>query len=135
MKVVHNIIKEGTDKAQAEAFESNDELDKAARTYERLLKSNRFDEHLYRRLMIIYRKQKDFPKELKIIRAGIKAFEELYQPGKELRGNKKIASLSRALLKSTGLSDKKGKPLYQKEPIGSWTRRLNIVEKKLGKGK
>ncbi len=133
MKVVHNKIKEGSDKSQAQEFEDSDEPDKASKIYERLLKTNRFDEDLYRRLMIIYRKQKNYVKELKVIRAGIRAFEELYQPGKGLRENKKIASLSKALLKSTGLADKKGKPLYQKEPIGSWTRRMNIVEKKLGK--
>lgn len=131
MKVVHKRGEDITGLREARDREAGEEMNKSIAFYEGLLKKNPVHEEAYRRLMILYRKQKNYRKELAVIRAGIRAFEELYQPSRALTGNKKITALSRALLKSTGLADKKGNPLYQKEPLGSWTRRKTIVEKKI----
>jgi len=131
MKVVHKRLEETIGPKRAREMESAEDQQKAIAFYEKIINQDPVNEEAYRRLMIIYRKQKNYKKELAVIRAGIKAFENLYQPSAGLVANKKIKALSKALLKSTGLADKKGNPLYQKEPIGSWTRRKLIVEKKL----
>ena len=133
MKVVHNVAGEVTRIDNALKWEQTGKWDKAIEVYKSLIKENPVNVLAYHRLMIVYRKQKNYVKELSVIRAGIRAFENLYQPSAGLVANKKVVALSRALLKTTGLGDKKGKPLYQKEPIGSWTRRKVIVKKKLEK--
>jgi tetratricopeptide (TPR) repeat protein len=112
-------------------LERNGELDEAASLYEKIIKADPHGEKAYNRLMIILRKQKEYKKELALINKGIKVFKDYYDPGSKKSFNKKVEQISKALLKSTGLADKKGAPLFQKEPIGSWTRRKQIVEKKL----
>jgi tetratricopeptide (TPR) repeat protein len=136
MKVVHisrktNDPKEWLEKANA--HERNDELNEAAEAYKKAIGENPNQELPYQRLMIIYRKQKEYRKELEIIRAGIKAFEELYRSSLKVTYSKKIEQLSRALMKSTGLTDRKGQQLYDREPVGSWRRRKTLVENKLKK--
>jgi hypothetical protein len=34
-------------------------------------------------------------------------------------------------MKSTGLADRKGKLVYQKEPLGKWNKRLLVVQKRI----
>ena len=116
---------------RAKELEINGELEQAAALYEKVIKADPHRETAYNRLMIIPRKQKEYKKELALINKGIKTFTDFYAPGLKKSFNKKVEQISRALLKSTGLADKKGVPLYQQEPIGRWTRRKQIVEKKL----
>jgi len=139
MKIKHNKTKEkditGVKPAalleKASELEKNGELDEAASIYEKIIKADPHRETAYNRLMIILRKQKDYKKELALINKGIKTFKDFYEPGSKKSFNKKVEQISKALLKSTGLADKKGAPLYQQEPIGRWTLRKQIVEKKL----
>ena len=116
---------------KAKELEINGELEEAASLYEKVIKADPHRETAYNRLMIILRKQKEYKKELALINKGIKVFKDFYEPGSKKSFNKKVEQISKALLKSTGLADKKGTPLYQHEPIGRWTRRKQIVEKKL----
>jgi hypothetical protein len=117
--------------AKARELEAEGELKDAAGYYEKVLKVYSTDENIYNRLMIIYRKLREYKKELTIIDTGIKEFSALYNSGKS--SNKKIATLSRALLKSTGLIDKKGEAVYEQEPIAKWKKRRAVVKKKLEK--
>jgi|SRR5687767_9869051 len=116
---------------KAKELEINGELEEAASLYEKVIKIDPHQETAYNRLMIILRKQKEYKKELALITKGIKTFTDFYAPGSKKSFNRKVEQISKALLKSTGLADKKGLPLYQQEPIGRWTRRKQIVEKKL----
>ena len=137
MKVVHS------DKATqsveemltlARQHELDDERDEAIALYLKILKRQPLNEGIYDRLMILYRKTRQAQKELDIIKSGIKAFEESHK--KRTKAPKpKIAQLSAALLKATGLVDKKGKNLYAPEPLGRWERRRLVVEKKLDQPK
>jgi DNA-binding SARP family transcriptional activator len=52
--------------------------DESATEYEKIIRKDRYNEKAYDRLMIIYRKNKDYAKELKLIEAGIRAFIELF---------------------------------------------------------
>ena len=89
------------------------------------------NEYAYDRLMIIYRKNKEYKKEKAVIIKAIKAFEQFYKSTSKAPRSKKIILLSKAFMKSTGLADKKGKLLYQKEPLARWNKRKVVVEKKL----
>jgi tetratricopeptide (TPR) repeat protein len=132
MKLVHKTSETTVEAlAKARELEAEGELKEAATYYEKVLKVYSTDENIYNRLMIIYRKLREFKKELTIIDTGIKEFSELYNSGKS--SNKKIATLSRALLKSTGLVNKKGEAVYEQEPIAKWKKRRVVVKKKLEK--
>jgi len=116
---------------KASELEKNGRLEEAASLYEKVIKADPRRETAYNRLMIILRKQKKYKKELALLNKGIKSFKDRYESVSKKSINKKVEQISKALLKSTGLADKKGIPLFQNEPIGRWTRRKQIVEKKL----
>lgn len=119
---------------EAKEAEENNELEKAAKIYERAVKAEPHDEQPYHRLMIVYRKLTWYEEELKTIKKGITAFEELYQKKTEklLGKNQTATRLSNALAKSLGQKGKKVEPLYFPEPVPKWLKRQKVVEKKLG---
>jgi hypothetical protein len=101
--------------------------------YNQLLKADPLQIHAYDRLMIIYRKEKNYKKELSIINSGIKAFEKFYKK-QQPRHSKKISEISEKLNKAFHLIDKKGHSLYNPEPLDRWEKRKQTVEKKIDKG-
>jgi tetratricopeptide (TPR) repeat protein len=135
MKIVHNNKELPGSKTDwlitAQTMEGEDRLEEAAKIYEKLVKADAVNEHAWNRLMIIYRKLKDHKKELVAINAAIAAFENRYKKPKS--AGKKLTLLSTAILKATGLSDKKGNSLYEPEPLGRWKKRKSIVLKRLKK--
>lgn len=132
MKVVH--LKKGEEEMlsdlrhAAKRYEEEGELEHAALTYEKILRKAKTDENAFDRLMILYRKQKLFDKELKTINKALSVFTKLHSPKAT---GKKITALSRKLMRLTGLSDKKGNSLYEAGPLGRWRRRKLWVEKRL----
>lgn len=123
----HDLIKE------AKQAEADADFKKAATLYEAAIKRDDKDFHLYDRLMIIYRKQQLYKKELSTINKAIKNITQLHKQKSHTSKNKTITTLSNALMKSTGLIDKKGKMLYKPQPILKWEKRKITVEKKLNK--
>jgi hypothetical protein len=119
---------------EAKDAEENNELEKAAKIYERAIKLEPSEEQPYNRLMIVYRKLTWYEDELKTIKKGIAAFEELYQKkSKRILGkNKSVERLSNALAKSLGQNGKKTETSFYPEPIPKWMKRQKVVEKKLG---
>ncbi len=118
---------------RAHEAEAAQELEHAVELYEQAIKEDAINEYSYDRVMIIYRKLKKYKDELRIINAGIKAFESLYKTNSKHSKSRKILEISNALLKSTGLADKKGNHLYDPEPIGKWKKRKQVVENKIKK--
>lgn len=102
----------------------------AIKKYEKLLADKKPNIEVYKRLMIIYRKLKEPKQELRIINEGIKAFEEFYKPDAAGK-HKTIVSLSNRISQLTGLTDKKGKSLLDREPIAGWKKRKAVVTKKI----
>lgn len=127
-KSYHELISE------AGEAEENNELEQAAKIYERAIKMEHHEEKPYNRLMIIYRKLAWYEDELKIIKKGISAFENLYQKKSErlLRNNRSVEILSKALAKSLEQKGKKTGNLHHPEPIAKWMKRQKVVERKLG---
>lgn len=103
---------------------------KAIELYNGILKKDDLQTNAYDRLMILYRKENDYKKELSIINSGIKAFEKFYKAESGKR-SKKVSEISEKLNKAFHLVDKKGVSLYNPEPIARWQKRKETVEKRL----
>lgn len=119
---------------QAAAAEKNDDLALAEKLYKKQIQQKAFNDFVYKRLMVIYRKQKRYKDELDIINKGLKHFEE-HRAKQSSKKNisTSVKRLSSSLNKSLGLTNSKGKFLYEPEPIPSWKKRKEVVEKKLKK--
>ena len=134
MKVAHHNkehFDSGEDLLQeAQNFEKNKELDKAASLYLRYLRKLPGNEYAYSRLMIIYRKLGQREKELEIIDRGIQAFEEIFRKAVKIAPTKKTIEISKKLMKSMGMTDKKGKELLEREPLKKWHRRKALLQKR-----
>ena len=115
-------------------LEKEGKLEDAAEGYEHILKEHPLNLRANDRLMIIYRKLKQFDKELQTVEKAIAAFEEKFNTDKKTY-NKRIAALSRSLSKATGLLDKKGNNLYEPGELAKWKRRRDTLLKKLKKKK
>lgn len=120
-----------TIKQKLEEASEEEEADSsiAIKEYEEVIKADPLAEKTYDRLMILYRKEKYYKKELKLIDSGIKAFEKFYRSKKT--GSKKIADISNKLNKSFGFTDKKGNAVYEPEPIAKWKKRRLTVDKRI----
>ncbi|HEX6916379.1 MAG TPA: hypothetical protein VF145_14110 [Chitinophagaceae bacterium] len=114
----------------AAALEKQGKLEEAAALYEDAIRSGTTNETPFQRLMIIYRKLKQPKEELRIIKKGIAVFEKIFNRSTR---SKKLKALSNSLMKSAGLANSKGKPLYHPEPINRWLHRKALVEKKLAR--
>lgn len=119
---------------QAAVAEKNDDLELAEELYKKQLDQKAFNEFIYKRLMVIYRKQKRYKEELDIINKGLEHFEEdRINKLTERNTSAAVKKLSNSLNKSLGLTNSKGKLLYEPEPVPSWKKRKAIVQKKLKK--
>jgi len=132
MKIVHKQEEGNTGlKEHARQAEADGDLASAEKIYLTIIKRNPHNQYAYDRLMIIYRKQKFYDKELAIINTGIKTFTELHGP--KATHNKIVKNLSAKLNRAFGLVDKKGNSLYDPGPVATWKRRKLVVEKRLEK--
>src|ERR1051326_93093 len=117
MKVVHNSLREAATAQEwlnkAKGFEKAEEWQDAAAAYEKVIAIDPVNESAYNRLMIIYRKEKEWKKELAVVKKGIKAFEEYYASTSRRSHGKNVIRLSQALMRSMELADKKGRPFYK----------------------
>jgi tetratricopeptide (TPR) repeat protein len=119
---------------EARQAEQAGQLQKAVKLYEQNIKEEYADEYAFERLMIIYRKQKEYKDELRVINRGIDLFEQslkehLKQTLSRHIDGKKLETLSNAILKKTG---SKTQPHFP-DPIDKWMKRREIVEQKLEK--
>ncbi len=104
--------------------------------FEALVKNGNADPHPYDRLMVHYRKEKNFKEELRVIKKAIKVFTDQLsrQESAMFKGAKSrtmIQKLSSQISRSAGLTDKKGNPNYLPEPLARWEKRKQTVEKKI----
>jgi hypothetical protein len=125
---------EERNQAAKEAEEAGD-LNKAVRFYEQNIRENYADKFAFERLMIIYRTQKEYKDELRVIKRGIEVFQQSFKDRVKHSlarqvSNKKLEQLSNAILKITG---QKKEEHHFPDPIDKWLKRKEIVEKKLKK--
>src|SRR5689334_6886109 len=94
----------------------------------------------YDRLMIYYRKQKEYKKELQLINRALKVFgDQLKRHGSEVfsaaKSHAAVKRLSLQIGKLSGLMDKKGNLKYIPEPLARWMKRKKTVEQKIKKNR
>lgn len=133
MKVAHRNKKpiSAGENAAKKAILSEKEGDRkeAITSWKHILKEHPFNSRAYDRLMILYRKEKDYKKELAIINTAIRLFEKRFREISTTH-SAKVKSLSRSLLIATGLGDDKGNNLYQPGELSRWKKRKVVVEKR-----
>jgi tetratricopeptide (TPR) repeat protein len=127
--VMHVVRDEKELLAEARQAEVNEDLKIAEKSYEQLIRQDPHYELAYDRLMVIYRKQKRYEDELKLINKGLKTFGEVYKKKQEkfLSKHKELGRLSNALIKKAKLSNSEFVP----QPLGKWLKRKEMVEKKI----
>jgi len=75
-----------------------------------------------------------YKEELKLIDDAIKNVQQAYDNRRsKLKSTASITKLSKALMRSSGLLDKKGHSTYEPEPIARWKKRKQTVLKRLKK--
>ena len=113
---------------EARQLEEEDKQE-AVKEYKKIALSYPVNEKAYDRLMVLFRQLKSPKDEMYWIDKAIGKFEKRFKKP-AIRSNSKIATLSKSLLKSTGLADKSGNALYKPEPIGRWQKRKDLLIKK-----
>jgi len=117
----------------AREAEKDDDLNKAIRFYEQNIREDHADKFAFERLMIIYRKHKEYQNELRVIKRGIEVFQKKFKErvkhslGRRV-SDKKIEQLSNAIIKISG---QKKEELHFPDPVDKWLKRKEVVEKKL----
>lgn len=116
---------------QAKLAEDEGNNEEATALYEKAIKQQPLLEQPYHRLMVIYRKDKKYKEELRVINKALDRFIKHYDKKKEtFKVPDKVARLSKALLKKIGGDGKASNSKYP-QPVQKWLTRKNIVEKKL----
>ena len=108
--------------------------------YEEQAKAGAIDPFYYDRLMIYYRKHKEYKKELSLINKALKIFADHFKKQTEAvltvaKSKAAIKRLSDKINRSAGLVDKKGNPHYMPEPIVRWMKRKKTVQQKIDRSK
>jgi hypothetical protein len=108
--------------------------------YEEQAKAGAIDPFYYDRLMIYYRKHKEYKKELSLINKALKIFADHFKKQADeilavAKSGAAIKRLSAKINKSAGLVDKKGNPHYMPEPILRWLKRKKTVQEKIHRNK
>jgi tetratricopeptide (TPR) repeat protein len=118
---------------EARLAEQDDDLNKAVKLYEQNIKEDYADEFAFERLMIIYRKLKEYEDELRVINRAIKLFQKSMEDhlkhslARHIDG-KKLERISNAIMKKSGL---KKEEVHFPDPIDKWIKRKEIAEQKL----
>ena len=120
---------------RAKEAEKQGDTAEAVKYYYQALKNDPTDEIAYNRLMVYYRRRKEYKKELQVIQSAIASQQRHAQDFQQgwMRRNKKTARTAKALAKSLGLIDRKGMPVLETRQLDSWRKRLNVVRQRLKK--
>ena len=137
-----DMVEEAVNNQTGAEAEANGDIQQAVKLYEQNIKRGIADSFPFNRLLVIYRKQKRYKDELRVINRGIEVFNNLLEKQQQqmltnTRSKKQLQQLSEAFGKKTGLTGKKGN-VYMPEPVGKWLKRKEVVEGKLkaqGSGK
>ncbi|MDR6781952.1 tetratricopeptide (TPR) repeat protein [Pedobacter africanus] len=118
---------------QGRKFEQEQLYAEAAKQYEKILKGNPVHVDANNRLMIVYRKLKQYRKESVLISKAIAAHEKEIEAKQQqwIKEHSKMAELSRPLAQSLGLLNTKGLPVHENELLDKWKRRKEVVVKKI----
>ncbi|WP_148909365.1 tetratricopeptide repeat protein [Sphingobacterium allocomposti] len=115
----------------AKRAEKDGKFEEAIQCYRSALKQDPLNIQAYSRLMVIFRKQKDYRSELKIINRAIENYQyvQTHHPGN--RDPSSLKSATKELAQKLGLLDEKGAPVFQADHLSKWIKRAGTVQKKM----
>lgn len=118
---------------EARSQELEGKTNEVIKSYSLVISKDPLEAKAYNRLMILYRKLKEYKKELAIIKQAIGAYEKDIKDDQLTwkKANTKSAKLSLSLAKSMGLLNDKGLPVYEEPQIMTWRKRMETVQKKI----
>lgn len=118
---------------EARSLELEGNTNDAIKGYGMVVSKDPLNAVAYNRLMILYRKLKDYRKELAIIKKAIGAYEKDIKKDQLTwkKAHNESARLSLSLAKSMGLLNDKGLPIFEEPHILAWRKRLDTVQKKI----
>lgn len=118
---------------EARSLELEGKTNDAIKGYGLVVSKDPLNAVAYNRLMILYRKLKDYRKELAIIKKAIGAYKKDIKRDQLTwkKTHNESARLSLSLAKSMGLLNDKGLPIYEEPHILTWRKRLDTVQKKI----
>lgn len=110
-----------------------DEPAKAIKLYRQAIKMEPHEALPYDRLMILYRRKKDYESELELVNKGIQAFEDFYKSRAEKLVSKHPSAgrLSSQLARALGQTGKKTQKQYLPQPVPKWIKRKETIERRL----
>jgi hypothetical protein len=113
--------------------EREEDVNKAIRFYEQNIREDHADKFAFERLMVIYRKDKEYKNELRVIKRGIEVFQKKFKERVKHSlarrvSDTKLEQLSNAIIKISG---QKKEELHFPDPVDKWLKRKEVVEKKL----
>ena len=119
-------------------LEANGNTAEAIDFYEHAIARSTTDAFPYQRLIILYNRQKDYRKELRVLKKGIAVFTaQLKEKQAQVFGNKpkrkSLLQLSKKMAQQLGLLNSKGDHAVLPPPLDKWTTRKKLVERKLKK--
>ena len=139
MKTAHTDKEENRSLAEwltlAKEKELESEYDDAIDAYTHLIKEHPKKEFAYLRLMMLDRKNIDYKKELTVVEKALQNFRHVLGDPSARKQGRKISQLSKKLMQSTGLVDKKDNPAYLPEPLNKWTKRKMALQKLIARKK
>jgi hypothetical protein len=132
-------IKSAKKTAPAEEADASADIQQDVKMFEESIRQPDAGQVPFDRLLVLYRKQKKYKDELRVVNKAIKTFSDRIEDlqSKTFSGRKdkrKLHELSLQFGKKSGLLDRKGNELHYPEPISRWLKRKKVIEKKLEKG-
>lgn len=136
MRDTEKIAEAENNQSAAEAEASGD-IDLAISLYEKNIKRGMADSVPFDRLLVLYRKQKRYKDELRVINKGIEVFSKQMEKQQQQmlsgRNKSQLKRLSARFGKKVGLVNKKGNDVYVPAPVSRWLKRKEVVQKRLKK--
>ena len=121
--------------AQARQLEQEAKFTEAAPLYEKVVQQDPLNEGAVQRLLVIYRKLKEYRKELQLLNTSIKAVSSRQQEQQAFWSKKHpgAAKTSRSLLRSLGRAKTKAAPVYEEAIVRTWRKRKENLAKRMKK--
>jgi len=132
--MLHKAIPDRERLAQAKVLEADGEIDEAMEVYQRVLKNDPLNETAISRLLVLYRRRKEYKQELALLRSALSAYEaeQLAVQDAWRKKHQKAARISLSLAQKLGVTGKKKTaPVYDDRLATTWRRRKAVVMKRL----
>lgn len=118
---------------QGLSLEKEGEFREAVKSYSAAIKRAPTYSAAYNRLMILFRRQKEYKKEIDLIGQALQSYEQEIADERQRweKDHSGSADISLKLAKSMGLINEKGLPVHEEPQVLAWRKRLETARKKL----